>query len=102
MKVWLTPNAEGDLEGIGDRIAQRNPARAVSYVQELRERCLRIGDFPHARPPRPQWGMGIRIAVHGSYLIVYRVHNESVQILRVVYGARDLDALFEREPLVED
>ena len=45
--------------------------------------------------------MGRRIAVHGKYLIIYRVRNEIVQILRVVHGARDLDALFEKEPLPE-
>jgi toxin ParE1/3/4 len=101
MKVRLTPEAKADLEGIGDRIAERNPARAVTYVGELRERALRIGEFPHAGPPRPQWGEGIRIAVHGKYLIVYRVRDETVQILRVVHGARDLDALLEDEPLHE-
>jgi plasmid stabilization system protein ParE len=37
--------------------------------------------------------------VHGNYLIIYRVRDEAVQILRVVHGARDLDALFEEEPL---
>jgi plasmid stabilization system protein ParE len=87
MKVLLTPEAEVDLEGIGDRIADRNPARAVTYVRELRDRAKRIGEFPHAGPPRPQWGEGIRIAVHGKYLIVYRVRNETAQILRVVHGA---------------
>ncbi len=101
MKASLTPQAEADLEGIGDRIADGNPARAVTYVRELRERVERIGEFPHAGPPRPQWGDGIRIAVHGKYLIVYRVRDETVQILRVVHGARDLDALFEAEPLSE-
>jgi plasmid stabilization system protein ParE len=101
MKVRLTPEAKADLEGIGDRIAERNPARAVTYVRELRDRALRIGEFPHAGPPRPQWGQGIRIAVHGKYLIVYRVRDGAVQILRVVHGARDLDTLFEEEPLPE-
>ena len=101
MRVRLTPEAETDLEGIGDRIADRNPARALSYVRELRARCARIGEFPHAGPPRPQWGEGIRIAVHGKYLIVYRVGEDTVQVLRVVHGARDLDALFENEPLPE-
>jgi toxin ParE1/3/4 len=99
MRVRLTPLAEADIEGIGDRIAERNPARAVSYVRELRERCRSIGEFPHAGPPRPQWGEGIRIAVHGKYVIVYRVRDEAVQILRVVHGARDLDALFGEQPL---
>jgi toxin ParE1/3/4 len=99
MKLRLTPEAKADLEGIGDRIAERNPMRAVTYVQELRERASRIGEFPHAGPPRPQWGEGIRITVHGKYLIVYRVRDETVQVLRVVHGARDLDTLFEEEPL---
>jgi toxin ParE1/3/4 len=101
MKVRLTPEAETDLEGIGDRIAQRNPWRAITYVQELRLRCIRISEYPRAGPPRPQWGEDIRIAVHGKYLIVYRARDETVHVLRVVHGARDLDALFEREPLPE-
>ena len=101
MKVRLTPEAKADLEGIGDRIAERNPARAVTYVRELRERATRIGEFPHAGPARPQWGEGIRIVVYGKYLIVYRVRDEAVQILRVVHGARHLDALFDDEPLPE-
>jgi toxin ParE1/3/4 len=66
MKVLLTPEAEGDLEGIGDRIAEGNPARAATYVRELRERATRIGVFPHAGPPRPKWGEGIRIVVYES------------------------------------
>ena len=99
MTVRLTPEAESDLEGIGDKIAEHNPARAVTYVQEMRERCYRIGEFPHAWPPRPQWGEGIRITVHGTYVIVHRVRDETVQVLRVVHGARDLDALFAEEPL---
>lgn len=60
-----------------------------------------MGEFPHAGPPRPQWGEGIRIAVHGKYLIVYRVRDEAMQVLRIVHGARDLDTLFEEEPLPE-
>jgi addiction module RelE/StbE family toxin len=101
MKVRLTSEAKADLEDIGDRIAERNPVRAVTYLRELRERALRIGEFPHAGPPRPKLGEGIRITVHGKYLIIYRVRDETVQILRVLHGARDLDALFETEPLPE-
>ena len=37
--------------------------------------------------------------MHGNYVIVHRVRDEMVQILRVVHGARDLDVLFEEEPL---
>jgi toxin ParE1/3/4 len=95
MNVELTPLAITDLEEIGDRIALRNPSRAVSFIQELREKARKIGDFPHAGSPRPQWGENVRIDLHGRYLIVYRVTEQSVQVLRVVHGGRDLDALFK-------
>jgi plasmid stabilization system protein ParE len=35
MKVRLTREAEADLEEIGDRIAERNPVRAITYIREL-------------------------------------------------------------------
>jgi toxin ParE1/3/4 len=99
MPVRFTLEARSDLREIALRIADRNPVRAFTYVDEIEARALRVGEFPHAGPPRPQWGEGIRIAVHGKYLIIYRVRDETVQILRVLHGARDLDALFEADPL---
>ena len=101
MKLELTSEAEADMEGIGDRIAVHSPMRAASYVKELRQRCSKILILPHAGAPRPQWGEGIRIVIHGKYLIVHRVRDDTVQILRVVHGSRDLDRLFETEPLEE-
>jgi toxin ParE1/3/4 len=97
--VRFTPEARADLREIALRIADRNPVRALTYADEIEARANRLGEFPRAGPPRPQWGEYIRIAVHGKYLIVYRVRDETVQILRIVHGARDLDTLFEREPL---
>ncbi len=37
MRVSISPLAERDLEAIGDYIADDNPARAVSFVAELRD-----------------------------------------------------------------
>ena len=99
MKVEITPSAACDLDDIGDRIAQRNPKRAATYVREIRDKALLLVDFPHSGAPRPAWGADVRVAIHGNYLIVYRVRGEVVQVLRVVHGARDLEALFARQPL---
>lgn len=101
MRVEFTPESREDLREIALRIAARSPIRAFTYVDEIEARCLRIGEFPHAGPPRPQWGADIRITIHGYYIIVHRVRRDAVQILRVVHGARDLDRLFEDEPLPE-
>lgn len=100
-QVSFTPEASADLRLIALYIADYNPVRALSFVDEIEDRCRRIGQLPHAGPPRSQWGDGVRIAVHGNYLIVYRVRDVAVQILRVVHGARDLDVLFESDPLPE-
>lgn len=42
MIVVFADEAEADLERIGDYIAQDNPRRAFTYVQELRARCERL------------------------------------------------------------
>ncbi len=70
MRVEFTRAAAADVESIGDRIAARCPARAITYIGELRNRCAQIADFPNAGPTRLQWGEGIRIVLHGPYLIV--------------------------------
>lgn len=101
MKVVLTRPAAIDLEAIGDWIAHDNQARAVTFVEELRQRAASLARFPNAGPPRPQWGEGVRIAVHGRYLVIYRVRNDTVQVLRILHGARDLDRLLSDEPLPE-
>lgn len=101
MNFEFTPDSRFDLREIALRIAERSPKRAFAYVDEIEARCGHILEFPHAGPPRPQWGIGVRIVIHDSYIIVYRVREPAGQILRVVHGARDLDALFEDEPLPE-
>jgi plasmid stabilization system protein ParE len=44
VKVRLSAQAEAELETIGDRIAQDDPARAESFVVELREACLGLAN----------------------------------------------------------
>jgi plasmid stabilization system protein ParE len=43
---------------------------------------------------RPEIGEGARIAGVGRYLILFRLDGEAVRIERVLFGGRDLPALF--------
>lgn len=80
-----------DLQDILDYIAQDNPAQARRVRDALRERCRRLADFPEAAPQRPELGQGIRVAVYGSYLILYSLRGgQGIVVERVVHGARDL------------
>jgi plasmid stabilization system protein ParE len=41
MRAHFTPQAEIDLEEVGDHIALDNPLRAVSFIDEIRQHCER-------------------------------------------------------------
>jgi plasmid stabilization system protein ParE len=54
MKVRITQAAFADLRDIGHWIALDDPERAVTFVQELGEKCLSLSDraFLYRRRPR--------------------------------------------------
>jgi toxin ParE1/3/4 len=95
MRFRFSRRAEADLDEITAYIARRNPARAVTYVRELREHCRGLLTFPAARRLRPELGEGVRLSVFGNYVVLYVVHadRDLLEIRRVVHGARDLTDL---------
>jgi toxin ParE1/3/4 len=94
VKVVLTEAALTDLVGIGRFIALDNPSRADSFLAELEDRCHRLGTTPLAFPLLPgREAIGIRRRPYQNYLIFYRIVGQIVEILHVVHGARDYDAI---------
>jgi toxin ParE1/3/4 len=85
----LLRRARADLRGIRDHILQAHPARAVSFVDELLERCQLLADNPLIGRARPELRQGVRSFPHGDYLIFYRPAAGGVTIVRVLHGARD-------------
>jgi plasmid stabilization system protein ParE len=41
---------------------------------------------------------GIRRCVHGNYLIFYRLQPEQIEVIHVLKGARDIEALLFGSP----
>jgi len=92
--VIITQEAEDDLEGIGDYIARDNSRRAVSFVNELVERCQRLVDMPRRFPLVSKYEhTGIRRHPHGEYLIFYRVDETRINILHILNGAQDYESI---------
>jgi toxin ParE1/3/4 len=89
-RVVLSPQTERDLEEIGDYIARDNPRRAVTFIAEVKSKCLSLGHAPGIGAPRPELGEGVRMLPHGRYLIFYRAHDAMIRIERVMHGARDI------------
>ncbi len=94
MIVELSDEAERDLEAIGDTIAAGDPRRALSFILELREECLELGDLPERYQLVPRYeSSGIRRRVHGRYLIFYRVRTGKVVVIHVLHGAMDYEPI---------
>lgn len=85
----LSSRARIDLDEIADRIARDNPQRAVTFIDELAEKFAKIGDHPLAYGGRSQLPPHCRVAVHGSYRIIYKIEEDLPVILRVFHAARN-------------
>jgi len=94
VKVVLTNAALDDLLQIGRVIATDNPQRAETFVSEIYNRCQRLAVMPRAFPLLPNWEeRGVRRRPFGDYLIFYRINKDQVEILHVLHGARDFEAI---------
>jgi toxin ParE1/3/4 len=98
MRVTLSPQAERDLEAIGDYIAADNPPRAVSFIAALRAQCAAMAKAPLAYRTRPELGAGIRSCAHGNYVIFFTATKSRLNIVRILHGAMDIPAQFGGEP----
>jgi toxin ParE1/3/4 len=93
VKPVFSGKAARNLEDIADYIAADNPRRAVSFVRELRERCLALGTLPESARPFPELGADAHILPYRNHVIFYRNLPRHVSIERIVHGARDILAL---------
>jgi toxin ParE1/3/4 len=50
MKLVFADGAKADLLQICEWIAEDNPPRALTFVDELESRCARLTAMPHAYP----------------------------------------------------
>jgi toxin ParE1/3/4 len=95
----LTAAAENDLLSIWDYIAQDNPTAATRQLRRIEEQCNLLATNPQIGPARPDIAPEMRYFPVGSYLILYRILPDSIEIVRVLHGARDIPALFQANEL---
>jgi plasmid stabilization system protein ParE len=95
MQLELSRYIEGDLDDIADFIAQDNPSRAVTFIQDIRTKFFAIRTAPLIYQLRPDIGEEARMATVGNYAILFRVIGDVVRIERVAYGGRDLPSVFD-------
>ncbi|MFZ4411393.1 MAG: type II toxin-antitoxin system RelE/ParE family toxin [Paracraurococcus sp.] len=98
-KVVFAPEALADLRSLYDIIADASlPARALAYVEGLRQFCLGFADFPERGTRRDAIRPGLRtLGYRRRVTVAFHVTEREVVIDRLLYGGRDLEGLLRED-----
>ena len=101
LAIFLTPSASGDLAEIWEFIAADNPAQADAFIDLIDAKFQNLSRYPEAGRPRDELLDGLRSLPVGRYLIFYLQDDVCLRIIRVLHGARDVEAVFA-DPVEEN
>ncbi len=90
-----TVRAELDLDEIWSYIATDNPTAADALLDAVGVRCRFVATQPRSGRLRPEIRKGLRTFVVGRYVIFYRPLSDGIEVVRVLHGARDIQAVFQ-------
>lgn len=91
----FSEDANTDLLEICEYLEQRNAKAASRLFDLIRQKCKLVANFPKMGKSYEEWIPGLRGFVIDDYIVFYVVIGDSIQVLRIVNGHRDLSRLFE-------
>jgi toxin ParE1/3/4 len=93
MTYTVKAAARADLRAIARYIAKDNPARAVSYTEEIFAKIEAVAAQPKLYQERSEWDEGLRSVMVRSHRILFRIVDSKVVVLRILYGSREVSGL---------
>lgn len=93
----IAPEAIKDLDTIFDYFAERNVAAGEKLLNEFQKKCRYLVQFPQIGRSYKEIRPYLRGLPLDGYIIFYRLGQDTIEILRVVKGNRDLEILFDSE-----
>ena len=93
-RVTRRPLAEADIFEIWDYIADDSMEAADRWVDKLDEKFQLIATQPMMGQAREDLETGLRSFPFGRYVIFYMPMGSGIDVVRVLHGARDIDAVF--------
>ncbi len=90
----LTNRAKDDLKDIWHDIARRrDDASAERMTAKILHKSRSHAQFPLTGRSREEWGPGLRSFPVSPYIVVYRPFEDTIQVLRVLHGHRDIERI---------
>ncbi|MDF5715341.1 MAG: type II toxin-antitoxin system RelE/ParE family toxin [Rhizonema sp. NSF051] len=94
MEYFIAKEASLDLDEILDYFLVRNINAGERFIREFNKKCRNIAQFPNIGRSYTKFDTRLRGIPLDGYIIFYRVFEDSVVIVRVVSGYRDLNSIF--------
>lgn len=97
LSILFSPEAKQDLIDLFDYIAAQDGLdRALAYIERIEAWCFALRTFPERGNRRDDIRPGLRLmGVERRASIAFHVSADSVLILRILYGGRDLESSFD-------
>jgi toxin ParE1/3/4 len=92
-----SPQADSDLHSIWYYLASESGRVEIAdrLIDSITERFFLLANYPNlGRRRDDDLRPGLRSFSVGEYVIIYRLCDEDVLILRVLRGSRNIEALF--------
>lgn len=89
MRVRWTTDAADDLDRISDYIAADRPEAARKIALHLVRTVDGLDTFPNRGRPGRVVGTRELVLASGPFIAVYEVHDDEVQVLRLLHGAQE-------------
>jgi toxin ParE1/3/4 len=94
-KLIIRPTAETDLDSLYEYIARDSPRNAVEFTRRIRAKCAELVMFPERGTLREDLEPSLRIlGFERRAVIAFRVLKKEVEVVRVLYGGRELERIF--------
>jgi len=94
MKIIWSKLSIKNLENLKNYISQDSPRYAEIFISKLIESVENIQNFPNIGRKVPERDEdNLREIIYHHYRIVYLIHNNDIEIVTVVHGSKQLNAL---------
>ncbi len=101
--IRISPRAAHDLDGFAEYLGERSSQAAVRFQSAVEKTLKFLQEFPEIgstytkTDPVPQELRWWPVRRFKNYLIFYRLLAEHLEVVRVLYGSRDLESILDSE-----
>jgi toxin ParE1/3/4 len=89
MRISWTPAAAADLEHISNYLKERHPHYRQPTMRKLYEAIRSLKESPQRGRPGREDGTRELLFPPMPYIAVYRVKEQSIEVLRIYHAAQD-------------